>query len=159
MWKLRHDKLKATLDFLKIGHHGSINATPPPPDRTLKSKSETDVPSVKEILDAILPLPKDGQKATAQAIVSTEREFYNPIPEGKLLVELGERVVSTRSYRAELKANGINEASIWTSPKAIKNKFFDKYEKNFLGELQPLRTELEHLLNPNNNYVEVEIAP
>jgi hypothetical protein len=104
-------------------------------------------------------LPKDGQKATAQAIVSTEREFYNPIPEGKLLVELGERVVSTRSYRAELKANGINEASIWTSPKAIKNKFFDKYEKNFLGELQPLRTELEHLLNPNNNYVEVEIAP
>jgi uncharacterized SAM-binding protein YcdF (DUF218 family) len=117
------------------------------------------VPSVKEILDAILPLPKGGEKPTAQAIVSTEREFYNPIPEGKLLVELGKRVASTRNYRAELKAKGIDETTIWTSPRAVKNKFFDKYEKNFLGELQPLRTDLEHLLNPNQNYVEVEIAP
>jgi len=159
MWKLRHDKLKDPLDFLKIGHHGSINATPPSPDQASNTKSETGVPSVKEILDAILPLPKGGEKPTAQAIVSTEREFYNPIPEGKLLVELGKRVASTRNYRAELKAKGIDETTIWTSPRAVKNKFFDKYEKNFLGELQPLRTDLEHLLNPNQNYVEVEIAP
>jgi beta-lactamase superfamily II metal-dependent hydrolase len=159
MWKLRHDKLKDPLDFLKIGHHGSINATPPPPARASNTKSEAGVSSVKEILDAILPLPKEGQKPTAQAIVSTEREFYNPIPEGKLLVELGKRVANTRNYRAELKAKGIDEANIWTSPKAVKNKFFEKYEKNFLGELQPLRTDLEHLLNPSQNYVEVEIAP
>ena len=31
MWEKHHDKLlKAPVDFLKIGHHGSINATPPP---------------------------------------------------------------------------------------------------------------------------------
>ena len=33
MWeKHRKTLLKTPLDFLKIGHHGSINATPPPAD-------------------------------------------------------------------------------------------------------------------------------
>jgi len=162
MWEKQHDKLlKAPIDFLKIGHHGSINATPPPPDhirRSAGARSRGQGPSVKEILDTILPLPKEGKKPRAQAITSTEREFYNPIPEGMLLVELGKRVASTRNYRKALKAKGIKEESIWTSPKAMKNHFFEKYEEKFLGELQPLRTDLEHLLNPDKNFVEVEIA-
>ena len=39
MWeKHRKTHLKAPVDFLKIGHHGSINATPPPAETRPKSK-------------------------------------------------------------------------------------------------------------------------
>lgn len=157
MWEKHRDKLlKDPIDFLKIGHHGSINATPPalPP-----GKPKPAGVSVLQILDTLLPLPKGGKKPTARAIVSTEREFYNPIPESALLVELGKRVANTRNYRAELLANGIKETEIWTSVKAKKNSFYTKYEKTFLGEPQPWRTDLEHLLNPDKNFVEVEIDP
>jgi beta-lactamase superfamily II metal-dependent hydrolase len=155
MWEKRHAKLNTPVDFLKIGHHGSINATPPPPE----AGKATGASSVKQILDAILPLPKAGKMPTAQAIVSTEREFYDPIPEAKLLVELGNRVANTKNYRQALKAKGIAETDVWITTKAKKNNFYSKYEKNFLGMLQPLRTDLENLLEPGKGYVEVVIAP
>ena len=96
MWeKHRKTHLKAPVDFLKIGHHGSINATPPPAEQDRRSKKAR-ADGVYTILDTILPVPKTGTKPTAQAIVSTEREFYNPIPECKLLVDLARRVSNTR---------------------------------------------------------------
>ena len=39
MWeKHRKTHLKEPVDFLKIGHHGSINATPPPPSEQPQTK-------------------------------------------------------------------------------------------------------------------------
>jgi beta-lactamase superfamily II metal-dependent hydrolase len=152
--KYRNSHLAKPVDFLKIGHHGSINATPPPAGELRKSK-KSEV-SVYDILDTILPVPEKGAKPTAQAVVSTEREFYDPIPECKLLVNLGQRVSNDCAYGEGLKKKGIDPKKIWATDKAKKNKFFDKYEKNFLDEPQPLRTDLEYVMN-GRNFVDVEI--
>ena len=155
MWE-RHRKtfLSKPLDFLKIGHHGSINATPPPAD---SSKKGAKGDGVFAILDTILPVPKNG-KPTAQAIVSTEREFYNPIPECKLLVDVARRVSNTRTYSDVLKKKKIDPKGIWVTTKAKRNKFFEKYEEKFLNQPQPLRTDLE-LVADNKDFVDVMIPP
>jgi len=156
MWEMhRETHLKAPLDFLKIGHHGSINATPPPERPKSKKAVEHDVYT---ILDTILPVPKDGKKPTAQAIVSTEREFYNPIPECKLLVDLARRVSNTRDYGKRLAAKGIDPKTVWVTTKAKKNKFFETYEQEFLNQLQPLRTDLE-FVTEERDFIDVEISP
>jgi beta-lactamase superfamily II metal-dependent hydrolase len=156
MWeKHRETHLKAPLDFLKIGHHGSINATPPPESERPKSQKAT-AESVFAILDTILPVPQIGTKPTAQAIVSTEREFYNPIPECKLLVDLARRVSNTRVYGERLKKKKIDPRSIWATTKAKKNKFFETYEQAFLNQAQPLRTDLE-FVTEERDFIDVEI--
>lgn len=157
MWeKHRKTHLKSPVDFLKIGHHGSINATPPPAETRPKSKKAS-ADGVYTILDTILPVPKKG-KPTAKAIVSTEREFYNPIPECKLLVDVARRVSNTRSYGERLKKKRVDPKTIWATTKAKKNRFFEQYEKKFLNELQPLRTDLEFVAD-GRDFVEVEIEP
>jgi beta-lactamase superfamily II metal-dependent hydrolase len=157
MWeKHRKTHLKAPVDFLKIGHHGSINATPPPAAERPKSKKGS-ADGVFAILDTILPIPKNG-KPTAQAIVSTEREFYNPIPECKLLVDLARRVSNTRVYGERFKKKGIDPRSIWATEKAKKNNFFDTYEKQFLNLAQPLRTDLEFVAE-QRDFIDVQIPP
>jgi len=158
MWeKHRTTHLKAPVDFLKIGHHGSINATPPPAETRPKSK-EAVPDGIYAVLDTILPIPTDGAKPTARAIVSTEREFYNPIPECKRLVDLARRVSNTSSYGERLREKDIDPASIWVTTKAKKNKFFEKYEKEFLDQPQPMRTDLEHVIE-DRDFLDVEIAP
>lgn len=157
MWeKHRNGPLKAPVDFLKIGHHGSINATPPPP--SAGRPGGVAAGSVYEILDTLLPLPKAGKKPTAQAVVSTEREFYVPIPEGKLLVEIARRVTSTRNYDQAIRAKGRDPASIWVTEKARKNRFYETYEKPFLDQPQPLRTDLEALVD-GRKFIDIELAP
>jgi beta-lactamase superfamily II metal-dependent hydrolase len=156
MWEKHRDThLKTPLDFLKIGHHGSINATPPPLRPASKKAKEDDVYT---ILDRILPVPPAGTKPTAQAIVSTEREFYNPIPECELLVDLARRVSNTRVYGERLAAKGIDPKTIWATTKAKKNKFFEKYEKEFLNQPQPLRTDLEFVAE-KRDFIDIEIPP
>ncbi|HYH45420.1 MAG TPA: metallohydrolase, partial [Thermoanaerobaculia bacterium] len=156
MWeKHRTGHLKAPVDFLKIGHHGSINATPPPAE-TRPEKAPAD--GIYAVLDTILPVPADGARPTAQAIVSTEREFYNPIPECKRLVDLARRVSNTSVYGERLAEKGIDPASIWATTKAKKNQFFEKYEKEFLEQPQPMRTDLELVID-GRDFVEVEIPP
>jgi beta-lactamase superfamily II metal-dependent hydrolase len=158
MWeKHRGTHLKAPLDFLKIGHHGSINATPPPASEQAHTR-EARKDGVYTILDTLLPVPKAGAAPTAMAIVSTEREFYDPIPEGKLLVDLARRVSNTRSYGQRLAKKGIDPRSIWATPKAKKNKFFERYEKAFLDQPQPLRTDLEFVAE-GRDFVDIEIPP
>lgn len=161
MWQMhRETHLSAPLDFLKIGHHGSINATPPPADWRPKPKNAASAvsPSVYEILDTILPVPKAGEQATAQAIVSTEREFYGPIPECKLLADLARRVSNTCNYGAIVEEKGIKAESIWDTAKATRDNFFERYEKEFLGQPQPVRTDLEFTLNAKQ-FIDVEIEP
>lgn len=158
MWEKQHDKLlKAPIDFLKVGHHGSVNATPVPDAVSARSQRKDGGPSVNQILDTLLPLPKAGQKATAQAIVSTEREAYAPIPEGRLLVELARRVASVRNYGQALEAKGLEPASLWQSARARREKYFESYEKDFLHDIQPWRTDLEEVLH-GKGFVDVEIA-
>jgi hypothetical protein len=145
MWhKYRETHLKDPIDFLKIGHHGSINATPPAAELKPKPKPGADPgpASIYRMLDTLLPAPKPGKKPTAKAIISTEREFYNPIPECAVLVDLARRVSNTRSYGTELEKKNKDPKRIWISAKAKKNKFFETYEKEFLDQPQPLRTDL-----------------
>jgi beta-lactamase superfamily II metal-dependent hydrolase len=162
MWeKHRETHLKDPIDFLKIGHHGSINATPPAAELQPKPKKgavDLGDASIYRMLDTLLPVPKSGKKPTAQAIVSTEREFYNPIPECAVLVDLARRVSNTKNYGAELKKKKIDPKGIWISTKAKKNKFFETYEKEFLDKPQPLRTDLEFELT-KEDFVDVEIPP
>ena len=155
MWeKHRKTHLKAPIDFLKIGHHGSINATPPPAGKKRKT-SKASADGIHAVLDTILPVPRRG-KPTAKAIVSTEREFYNPIPECELLVDVARRVSNTRNYGQALAKKRIDPKGIWVTTKAKKNRFFEKYEKGFLADPQPLRTDLEFVLG-GSDFVDVEI--
>lgn len=143
MWEKHRARLGQPLDFLKIGHHGSINATPPAP----LSGSPPAASSVRAILDAILPLPAAGKKPTAQAIVSTERSFYQTIPDCALLVELARRVRNTRKYAPALAKKGIEPRTVWSSDTAVAKRYFDTYEKAFLAKAQPRRTDLEFALS------------
>jgi beta-lactamase superfamily II metal-dependent hydrolase len=162
MWeKHRETHLKDPVDFLKIGHHGSINATPPVAELQPKPKAgaaDFGTASIYRMLDTLLPVPKPGKKPAAQAIVSTEREFYNPIPECAVLVDLARRVSNTRNYGAELKKKNKDPEGIWISTKAKKNKFFETYEKEFLDQPQPLRTDLEFELS-GDEFIDVLIPP
>lgn len=140
-WKLRRDELGKPVDFLKIGHHGSINSTP------WNDKEDGAVTEPGTILDAILPLPAEGATPTAQAIVSTERTFYKVIPRATLLAEIGKRVGNTRTY-----GDLLNSEQIAGLPN------FAEYEKAGLGKPQPLRTDLETRLT-GLGYVDVLIEP
>ena len=89
MWNLRKQQLDGALAFYKIGHHGSVNATP---------WGETPAAQQGEplaILNAILPV---SAKAKAKAIVSTHRGNYPTIPRSDLLAEIGKRVSNTKDY-------------------------------------------------------------
>jgi hypothetical protein len=138
MWRERHDLLKDGIDFLKVGHHGSENATPWNDLQTEK------VTEAGEILDAILPLPKGRARPTAQAIVSTKRKNYETIPCSALLAELGKRVKSVKNYFGEL------------GGAASKLPKFGEFEKEWLNSLQPLRTDCENALS-DAAFVDVEI--
>jgi beta-lactamase superfamily II metal-dependent hydrolase len=156
MWeKHRTTHLSTPVDFLKVGHHGSVNATPPAGPGPKGAMPD----GIYAVLDTILPAPKDEDtNPTAQAIVSTEREFYNPIPRCSLLVDLASRVRNTSSYGARLKKKNIDPASLWTTPKAKKNKFFETYERDFLDQPQPMRTDLEFVID-GRDFLDVEIKP
>jgi hypothetical protein len=156
MWHQRAQHLKKPIDFLKIGHHGSVNATP----WTAEEGANFEV---NQILNAILPLPGAGAKPIAQAVVSTQRtKVYETIPSANLLVEIGKRVMGTRRYHQELERIRIEQG---------KDKIIDLFEEppfdnymqyemgnDALKKPQPLRTDLEKIIT-GNDFVEVEIEP
>ncbi len=98
MWKERKDELSQPLDFLKIGHHGSQNATPwKPPD-----PDTGEVHPINQILEHLLPPLQANQSPTAKAVASTERTSRWPsIPDPDLMVELGKRVANARREYVE----------------------------------------------------------
>jgi hypothetical protein len=138
MWHKRKAALSAPIDFLKIGHHGSENATP------WNDQEDGEVTEPSSILDAILPMPRRGRRPTAKAIVSTKRKNYQTIPRSALLAELGKRVQNVRNYQ---KALGTGASKL---PK------FKEYERRWLKAPQPWRTDCEHALT-GRNFVDVEI--
>ena len=141
MWNVRKNWLNAPLDFLKIGHHGSYNATPWDGDKDGQYE-------VNQILNAILPRPTGRKRPKAQAIVSTERSTYKSIPRADLLVELGRRVKNTRKYSKEFSDKNIDiEQEVQNVEK----------ERPFLADKQPYRTDFEKLLN-DSDFVEVSLS-
>jgi len=138
MWHERKNRLNAPIDFLKIGHHGSVNATP------WNDQEDGEVTEPSTILDAILPIPDGAASVTAKAVVSTMRKNYQTIPRSALLVELGKRVANVRNYQTLL---GANASSL---PK------FNEFEKTWLGSPQPMRTDCENALS-GAAFVDVEI--
>jgi hypothetical protein len=140
MWNLRKDKLKGALAFLKIGHHGSENATPWGQTETAKAGEPL------AILNAILPV---ASKAKAKAVASTRRTNFETIPRADLLVEIGTRVSNTKNYDAAFKKAGLKTSDL---------PDFAGFEKDNFAKPQPLRTDLENRLKPQG-FVEVEIDP
>lgn len=143
MWAKRREFLDSPIDFLKVGHHGSHNATP------WFREADKDH-EVNQIFDAILPKPAPGKTPKAQCLVSTKRSQYDTIPDAQLLVELGTRVANTKNYSEVFKAENPNfdpEKEIYNysklktyskppSPKEVgEKKWFDKP--------QPIRSDLE----------------
>jgi hypothetical protein len=138
MWHERKSKLNSPIDFLKIGHHGSENATP------WDELADGSFPEPATILDAILPVPGGSAKPKAKAVVSSKRKNYETIPRSQLLVELGRRVRNVRNYQQAL---GTSASQL---PK------FTEFEKPWLGDPQPLRTDCENALS-GADFVDVEI--
>ncbi|MGR9079533.1 MBL fold metallo-hydrolase (plasmid) [Rhizobium leguminosarum] len=136
MWKERRALLSEPLDFLKIGHHGSENATP----WDMGSGKPTEE---AEILNAILPRPKAGKKQTARAVASTERGKYPTIPRGQLLKEIASRVDGATSYAADL---------LDYKPKDMVD--FEAFEREWLKDLQPPRTDFERI-RKNVGFIDV----
>jgi hypothetical protein len=141
MWNLRKKQLNGPVAFYKIGHHGSVNATP---------WGQTPAASKGEplaILDAILPVKL---KSKAKAIVSTRRGNYETIPRTDLLAEIGKRVSNTRNYADAFKKAGKKTSAV---PK------FGEYESTSFAKPQPSRTDLERMLLESKGFVDVEIDP
>jgi hypothetical protein len=138
MWLERKDELSQPLDFLKIGHHGSQNATPwNPPD-----PDTGEVHPINQILDHLLPPPQGNQLPTAKAVASTERTSRWPsIPDPDLMVELGKRVANAR------------------------REYVEDPERTHVPEdtPQPQRTDLEAQVTQTPEepvpYVEIEFSP
>jgi hypothetical protein len=141
MWNLRKKQINGPLAFYKIGHHGSVNATPWGMTQAA-SKGEP-----LAILDAILPVKS---KAKAKAIVSTHRGNYPTIPRTDLLAEIGKRVTNTRNYAGAFKKAGKKTSEV---PK------FSEFEAKSFAKPQPLRTDLERILVDSTGFVDVEIDP
>lgn len=141
MWHERKALLDKPIHFLKIGHHGSENATP------WSDEGNEALAEPAKILDGILPLPAGSAKPKARAIVSTMRKNYKTIPRSALLQEIGKRVANSRNYKAEFAAKEIDNNSL---------EKFSEFEKEWFGALQPWRTDCEHLLS-GVDFVEVEI--
>jgi hypothetical protein len=141
MWKLRKKQLNGPLAFYKIGHHGSVNATP---------WGQTPAAQKGEplaILDAILPVKL---KSKAKAIVSTRRGNYKTIPRTDLLAEIGRRVSNTRNYAGAFKKGNRRTSDV---PQ------FGEFESKSFAKPQPLRTDLERMLVDSTGFVDVEIEP
>ncbi len=86
--------LAKPLDFLKVGHHGSVNGSP----------FAKDAGTNQPILDRFLPATTQG---AAKVVVSTDVNANfgkeNPVPYPPLLVELGRRAANMHLYGGVIK--------------------------------------------------------
>jgi len=93
MWEKHENLLDRSLDFLKVGHHGSENATP-------WSADDAQDP-VNRILDSLIP----PSGSDCRVVVSTERtqsaEFKRNLPRKELMIELGRRLLNPETQYDE----------------------------------------------------------
>jgi len=165
MWHTRKEHLSEPIDFLKVGHHGSHNATPWHRDAGPDHE-------VNQIFDAILPLPIGNKKPTAQCLVSTKRKQYDTIPDAELLTELGKRVSNNKNYLEDFEADDddfdpdqdiFNYSVLKTYSKPPSPRQVG--EKEWLDKNQPIRTDMESAGKGDGNmtqtveFVDVELDP
>ena len=94
MWARHRALLDQPLDYLKVGHHGSHNATP----WRAKEEGAQQGHPVNKILDALLP----RANPTARVVLSTERtNSYEKIPFRQLTLELGQRAANSETAYSE----------------------------------------------------------
>jgi len=107
MWERHRDALEQPLDFLKVGHHGSENATPWTAKRVRRRGGEEDEEHpINQILEALLPRSRAAGAPTPLAVVSTFRtDRWDSIPDSALMEELGRRVANAHKYE-ELEEKG-----------------------------------------------------
>jgi len=93
MWERHMHLLDRPLDFLKVGHHGSHNATP-------WSADDAQDP-VNRILDSLIP----PSGSDCRVVVSTERAqsktFKRNLPRKELMIELGRRLRDPETHYDE----------------------------------------------------------
>ena len=139
MWHERKARLNAPIDFLKIGHHGSENATP------WNDQEDGQVTEPSTILDAILPVPAGGASRDGQGGGVDDAEELRDDPAlGPAGRNWASGCANVRNYQTLL---GADASSL---PK------FDEFEKTWLGSPQPARTDCEHALT-GATFVDVEI--
>jgi len=156
MWNRRRDDLSSPVDFLKVGHHGSHNATP-------WNRHEDVGHEVNQILDAILPLPAPGEKPSAQCVVSTKRKQYDTIPDG---------VANTRTYLKEFEEgdSGFDpheDIANYSVMKSYSNPPSPRQvgDEGWLDLPQPPRTDMEsegkgsETMIDKVEFIDVEIEP
>jgi len=138
MWNDDQDgELKKKIDFLKVGHHGSENATP-----WARTEKGEDHP-ISVILNSLLPEPQQNQTPTAWAVVSTqETQRWVSIPDPQLLRAIGKRVVNGRLFGKQLQFNldTRKKYEIYTEPSLLPDRT-DQYDPEKLkqnNERQPL---------------------
>jgi beta-lactamase superfamily II metal-dependent hydrolase len=118
MWRdaAVHELLKQRLDFLKVGHHGSRNATP----FDLDDQNN----AINEILNKMLPNPP-AASAAPRAAVTTEagriKADKNEVPYRRLMNELAARVTDRATYDPE---SGLQP---WRTDREAKNVLFFEF--------------------------------
>jgi beta-lactamase superfamily II metal-dependent hydrolase len=138
----KHPDLLQPLDFLKVGHHGSGNATP--------WSWAPKLVAVDQILNRLVPDPQDTavkaeDRRRCQVVVSTERttRFIDTIPLSNLLVELGQRAANSRSCYKEYAHYETVLQKRYVGSDKIKGYLKEFQERSVPeGALQPQRTDL-----------------
>ena len=138
MWHERKARLNAPIDFLKIGHHGSENATPWN-DQEDGAGDRTEHDSRRDPAAAGCRRHARRRRPSCRRSGRTTRRFRA----AALLVELGKRVRNVRNYQPGL-------------ARRVELPKFDEFEKPWLGAPQPWRTDCEHALT-GQGFVDVEI--
>ena len=139
MWHERKARLNAPIDFLKIGHHGSENATP------WNDQEDGEVTEPSTILDAILPLPAGARHAESQGRRVDEAEELRD----DSAIGASRRAGQARPERPQLprraRCRGVEASEVHRVRKALAERF-----------PQPWRTDCEHALS-GEDFVDVEI--
>jgi hypothetical protein len=133
MWhRFKDGALSRRVDFLKVGHHGSFNATP----WTSKTSAGGAHP-INEILDRLLPALTDGaERVDRYAVVSTERSGYPTIPDPALMMDLAKRITEVRKYQERPSDHSVPA-----------------------GEPQPPRTDLETADGSRVPWIDIKLEP
>jgi hypothetical protein len=140
MWARHKALLDEPLDFLKVGHHGSHNATP--------WVRQGGAQRVNQILDALLPA---GAQPVGHVVVSTERtNSYETIPDRDLMETLGTRVA--------------NNVTVYSETDHYTPERLKKHHHHHLipdGIPQPQRTDLHYQVTGKAKelYVDVRFTP
>lgn len=123
------DLLLQEMDFLKVGHHGSKNASP--------YKADDEDNEAHKILDKIAP----PNKKRLRAVVSCARHYSWPhaIPQRALMETLGERIANARVEYDEWPVYKDIQKGAWPKKESDRREFLVPK-----GIKQPPRTDLEH---------------